>query len=110
MSNVRTILVALIALSVAMLPVAGGFALTASHDATFSASHSDCCHQGKPCEKEMDGCGSTAACAVKCFGFSGVSVESFAIALRAPVSQRPDAVPSDLRSTSENPPLPPPRA
>ena len=53
--SIRAIFVALVALSVAALPVAGGMARAAmSHDMTLAAGEGDCCHEGKPCEKKTE--------------------------------------------------------
>ena len=74
MSVYRTILAVVIALSVATLPAAGGAALIAkSVDMSMSDSMSDCDRHVMPCHNAMDDCQSMAACALKCFNFSGTS-------------------------------------
>ena len=75
MAIARTILGVLIALSVAMLPVAGAaaFKLKSQNTAEVSASEPmhDCCPPtANPCGKAMDDCGSMATCAMKCFKYS----------------------------------------
>ena len=70
MSTRRPILIALIALAVALLPVAGGMAVATPH-AAFTAPQADCCPNGKPCEKKTNGCGSVSGCALKCFSLTG---------------------------------------
>ena len=65
----RTIFALLIALSVAMLPAAGG--VSAAVKSTEMADMSgmddmDCCPQkANPCDKAMDGCSSMATCALR---------------------------------------------
>src|SRR5882757_547910 len=91
----RTILAALISLSVTLLPAAGSIAPystpkstpkpppistsqqdpTATHDAmdmSAAGPMDDCCpHPAGPCDKAMGGCTSMATCALKCFSFAG---------------------------------------
>src|SRR3979490_662571 len=69
----RTILALLIALSVAMLPAAGGtgVGLKSADMTDMSAMGHDCCPPNSdPCDKAMGDCSSMAACALKCFSFS----------------------------------------
>jgi hypothetical protein len=74
----RTILALLIALSVAMLPAAGGAGanVRSPHPADMSAMEDmpDCCPQkANPCEQAMDDCAAMATCALKCFSFAGAA-------------------------------------
>ena len=74
MSISHTIVVLLIALSVAMLPAAAsaGMMVKSSEAAGISMTEDmpDCCpHKANPCEKAMDDCGTMATCALKCFSF-----------------------------------------
>lgn len=78
MSNGRTILALLIALSVATLPAAGGAGVNSEspEPAGMSVTEDvpDCCpHKANPCEKAMDGCAAMVACALKCFSFAGAA-------------------------------------
>ena len=110
MTLARTILVALVALSVAILPVASGMARAAmTHDASVAAGDGDCCHDGEPCEKKTNDCGSEAGCALKCFNFSGALTAPFAIALAASSLEQAALIVPGVPSPSDNPPLPPPR-
>jgi hypothetical protein len=109
MSTGRHILIALIALAVALLPVAGGMALALPHDASFAAANADCCPNGKPCEKETDGCGSVAACVLKCCGLTGAIAAPVAVSLTVSALEKPALALQGFRSPAENPPLPPPR-
>ena len=109
MSTRRPILIALIALAVALLPVAGGMALAMPHDASFTAPQADCCPNGKPCEKKTDGCGSVAGCVLKCFNLTGAVAAPFAASVTPSTLEKPALVTQAFRSPAENPPLPPPR-
>jgi hypothetical protein len=109
MSTGRPILIALIALAVALLPMAGGMALAMPHDAFLTASQTDCCPNGQPCEKKTDGCGSVAGCVLKCFSLTGAITAPVAISLMASALDGPAFALQSFRSPTENPPLPPPR-
>jgi hypothetical protein len=136
MTAVRTFLVALLALSVAALPVAGAMARASTLQTTLhqandphggephdSMAHGhamgldgmaasgehDCCPHAKPCDHKPGDCGSNALCALKCFSFSGAFVTPARLmTLRASsVKTGPDN--PVVASRSDNPPLPPPR-
>lgn len=109
MSTGRPILIALIALAVALMPMAGGMALAMPHDASFTAAPSDCCPNGKPCEKKTDGCGSVAACVLKCCGLTSAIAAPIAVSLTASAAEKPAFALQSFRSPAENPPQPPPR-
>jgi hypothetical protein len=109
MSAGRTILIALIALAVGLLPMAGGMALAMPHDASFAAAPADCCPNGRPCEKKSDGCGSVAGCVLKCFNLIGAVAAPFADTLTPSTLEQPALIAQAFRSPVENPPLPPPR-
>jgi hypothetical protein len=111
MSAGRTILVALIALSLAMLPAASSVAHAKSLEGLISAVPSDCCQHSKPCnhQKTSDGCGSKIGCALKCFNFTGIIVSGAVSKPNAEALARL-ALPSlGLNSNPTAPPLPPPR-
>jgi hypothetical protein len=109
MSTGRPILIAVIALAVALLPVAGGMAVAMPHDASFTTAPGDCCPNGKPCEKKTDGCGSMSDCVLKCFSLTAVVVAPVAVGLTPSALEKRALVAQDFRSPAENPPLPPPR-
>src|ERR1700688_2289412 len=82
MTIARTILALVIALSVAILPAAGGFAV-AGHSAMASMAHCDHHgdhhgvshfpgHHGSPSDKAMTDCGAMAACSFHCSGIYGL--------------------------------------
>lgn len=105
----RTFLALLIALSVALLPAAGGAAAIKP-----AASHATMVHGGdaapSPCPDDgADNCTSLAACAIKCFAYSpGMTIPA--------ASPPPPALPQPLRAGERvrehlgSPPFRPPRA
>jgi hypothetical protein len=110
MSILRAIMVAFVTLSVAMLPVAGAMARAVPPGTTLVASQSDCCPQGKTCEKQMShDCGTMAGCALKCFSFSAAVVAPSGVTQTPAALQRSSLVAQIVTSPSVNPPLPPPR-
>jgi len=109
----RTILILLIALSVAVLPTTGG-AAAAGKSADMSNMPStmddmDCCpHKKLPSEKAIDGCcSSMATCPMNCFGVAGTpSWIAFPSLLGSvPLS----LVSNPLHSQTGSPPFRPPR-
>ena len=110
MSIVRAIVVALTALSLTILPVAGAETRGFSADTSVSAAQSECCPQGQHCEKRAKGeCGKFAGCAFKCSGFSAAAVAPSGLTLVPSPLQQSALVTEIVRSPSVNPPLPPPR-
>jgi hypothetical protein len=107
----RTILASLIALSVALLPAAGGAGGKSPAPAGMSVMEDmpDCCpHKANPCEKAMDDCAAMATCALKCCSFAGTALpiivfpSTFA-SLTIPLAANPFA------SQTGSPPFRPPR-
>jgi hypothetical protein len=110
MSIGRTILVALVAFSVAMLPVAGAMARGVSPATSLTTAEDDCCPHGKPCEKKTsDDCGSVAGCALKCFNFFGTMVSGVTVRPTLPAEIEPWLASLGVLRNSTAPPLPPPR-
>jgi hypothetical protein len=104
------ILVSLVAMAVAMLPLAGGFGHADGVPHMSSTGDPvNCCPDSQPCEKTMPDCGSLAGCLMKCSGLSGAVVAPFAIALTVSTTERPSFAVQRLLAPAENPPLPPPR-
>jgi hypothetical protein len=114
MAITRTIVAVLVALSVAILPIASGALLTLKPIATpaeTSASNleHDCCDQDStPCQKSKGDCTSMATCALKYFNFAGLEysniefpIVSAALAPAAPQCAGP--------LTAAIPPFRPPR-
>jgi|SRR5713101_6155725 len=76
---VRSVIALVVALSVAMLPVAGGIAApeeipSASELAT--SAHDCCDHDGMPADNVMKDCQAAAGCAAKCFSVCGMVVSN----------------------------------
>jgi len=122
MSTLRAIIVAFVALSLAMLPVAGAQARGLPSDVSQISSHTDCCPHGQPCAMQsMAGdaqsghakghCGDHAACGGKCLclGLTAVlSASTGARSARIPLLKTARVVES-TSSPAYIPPSPPPR-
>ncbi len=117
----RTILALLIAVSVAMLPAAGGVGmrsppstdLSAMEDMTGMSAMEDmqgCCpHKVDPCDKSAGDCCSMATCALKCFSFAGTG--SATIVFPSTFAKMTAAVAANpFSSQTGSPPFRPPRA
>ena len=113
MGIARIIWAALIALSVALLPAAGGAAFklkpTDITETSGSEPEHDCCPPGSdPCDMAVDGCGSMATCALKCFsfatGFGAPLTDPWMLSSRLPLLEN-----DGLRSQTGSPPFRPPR-
>jgi len=127
----RTILAFLVAVSLALLPMAGAFALPNDEptvsDAVVASAHDDCdhesmtsevvvasvhdcCnHQSVPADHMMKDCNASAGCAAKCFSvvalvFSGVAILSPSDGTESHFISKP------FYSQTASPPYRPPRA
>jgi len=111
MSIARTILVLLIALSVALLPTAGGAGLASKSADTIEMSAMegmDCCpHNANPCDR-MGGCTSMATCALHCFTFAVSSAPLLFVGLTL-AGKMPVLEDCNVHSQSGCPPFRPPR-
>ena len=108
----RTILALLIALSIALLPAAGGAGVKSPAPAGMSVMEGmpDCClPQANPCEKAMDDCGSMATCALKCFSSSGIA-SSIIVFPSTFARMTASFAANPLSSQTNSPPFRPPRA
>src|SRR5437588_7987289 len=110
----RTILILLVALSVAMLPAMGAAPVTVKSADMSDMSSSmddmhDCCpHKKLPLEKAIgDCCSSMATCPMNCFGFTGTSSLIFFPLLLGSLPMFTASNP--LRSQTGSPPFRPPR-
>ncbi|MBX6425549.1 MAG: hypothetical protein IRZ09_06465 [Variibacter sp.] len=124
MGVVRTILVFLIALSVALLPAAGTVAaaasahLSATQDLTQGLQESpavapdDCAHDQAPCcdhgSKTMGDCPSMATCPAKCFNYTGAVLPDL-LPTPAGSTLEPMAASDLVVSKTGSPPFRPPR-
>ncbi|HSP49742.1 MAG TPA: hypothetical protein VLN61_06070 [Pseudolabrys sp.] len=112
----RIIFTALIALSVATLPAAIGFAAGATTAMEISASQAmpDCDHHhnapGGKTQKSMDDCASMAGCALKCFNFTGTILADIAYSPPASAALKPARTSSNISSLMGSPPFRPPRS
>jgi hypothetical protein len=113
----RTIVAVLVALSVATLPAAIGFAAGATTAMEISASPAmpDCDHHhhnapGGKTQKSMDDCASMAGCALKCFNFTGTILAGIAYSSSAGAALKPVHASSIFVLQMGSPPFRPPRA
>lgn len=113
----QTIFTALVALSVATLPAAIGFAAGATTAMEISASPAmpDCDHHhhnapGGKTQKSMDDCASMAGCALKCFNFTGTILAGIAYSSSASAALKPVHASNIFASQMGSPPFRPPRA
>jgi hypothetical protein len=112
----RTILVAVLALSVAMLPAAIGFAAgSKTMEVAASETMPDCDHHhhkmpSDKTQKTTDDGACMAACAVACFGFT--ATEFSEIAFSSPLSTAPKFIRTSDNVSSQfgNLPFRPPRS
>ena len=109
MNIVRTTMVALTALSVAILPAAGGRAHAFSPETSIIAP-SDCCTQGQHCEQRAKGdCAKFAECTLKCSGVSGIPLTPTGVAFSPSASPQAPPTTGIATAQSSHPPSPPPR-
>jgi hypothetical protein len=107
----RTILAFLVALSLAMMPMAGAFAVP-SDEPTVSevvvASAHDCCDQSMPADHAMKDCQAAAGCTAKCFNFYALVFSGVAV---PPPSGGTESrfVSNPFHSETASPPFRPPR-
>ena len=113
----RTIVAVLVALAVATLPTATGFASGATTAMEISASPAmpDCDHHhhnapGGKTQKSMDDCASMAGCALKCFNFTGTILAGIAYSSSASAALKPVHASNIFASQMGSPPFRPPRA
>jgi hypothetical protein len=111
MRIVRAILIALMALSVTMPPLAMAKAHVPSPDGVVAAAQSDCCPKMNHCDKQVQGdCAKLAGCALKCASPSAVNLTPSGIALRPSAAPQASALAGIATTRASTPPSPPPRA
>ena len=124
MSIFRAVLAALIALSVALGPAAGGFAVASMTESPKAGppsksletpqitelSAADCCdHDGMPVGSMNDKCQAAAGCAAKCFSLYGITFS--AVVLPPDIGEpEPLMASQSLDSRTGTPPFRSPRA
>lgn len=108
----RTILAFLVALSLAMLPMAGAFAVPGdepmSSDVGVASAHDCCDHESMPADRMMKDCQASAGCAAKCFNFYAVVFSG--VAIPSPIGGTESRfVSNPFCSQTTSPPYRPPR-
>ena len=112
----RTILAFVVALSVAMLPAAAGFAaVSKTIDASVSEAMPDCEHHhhklpSDQTQKTADDGACMAACALNCFSFTATTFSGIAFSSPASAALKPVYASSIFASQMGSPPFRPPRA
>jgi hypothetical protein len=103
----RAVCTAVIAISVAWLPIPGALAHAPAAEPSLHAA--ECCDASAPCEKESRDCDASSSCVQKCSSVPGALVQRLALApwtLKAALSL---AGQETFRAKASAPPLPPPR-
>ncbi|HLC08857.1 MAG TPA: hypothetical protein VJK06_06185 [Methyloceanibacter sp.] len=109
MNTLRAIVIALIAVSVLMLPIQAATAIAGSM-APVVVTQLDCCDHGQPCQgKNAGGCEQLAGCTLKCGSAAAGILGAASRTLPLPETAKPPFLTRSLFSAPENPPLPPPR-
>src|SRR5947209_812516 len=114
----RIILTIWVALSLAVLPVASGFAVAkdqatadepiASEEVAVASAHDCCDHDGMPADHAMKDCRASAGCAAKCFNLYAVVFS--AVAIPSPIGGMESAFVSlPFHGQTASPPYRPPR-
>jgi hypothetical protein len=115
----RTIFTALVALSVATLPAAIGFAAGATTAMEISASPAmpDCDHHhhrrnapGGKTQKSVDDGACMAACALNCFNVMAAAFSAIAFSTPASAALKPAHASNNISSQMGSPPFRPPRS
>src|SRR5262245_17281804 len=109
----RTILAALVALSLALLPMAGAFAVPRDEpmasDVVVASAHDCCDHESTPADQVMKECLASGGCTAKCFNFYAVVFSG--VTIPSPISGMESFfVSNPFYSQTASPPYRPPRA
>ncbi len=112
MQLARTILAILIALSLAVLPMARAFALpkgeVAASELVVASAHDCCDHEGMPAEHGSKECQAAAGCFAKCFNFGAVEISGATVHPPAGGTES-IFVDKNFLSPTGSPPFRPPR-
>jgi len=108
----RTILAFLVALSLAMLPMAGPVAVPRDEptvsEAVVASAHDCCDHESMPADHVMKECQASAGCLAKCFNFYAVVFSG--VAIPSPIGGTESRfVSHPFHSETASPPFRPPR-
>jgi hypothetical protein len=112
----RTIFTALVALSVATLPSAIGFAAgSKTMEVAVSETMPDCDHHhhnapGGKTQKSVDDGACMAACALNCFNVMAAAFSAIAFSPPASAALKPARTSSNISSQMGSPPFRPPRS
>jgi hypothetical protein len=111
----QTILVMVVALSVATLPATAGFAASSkTMEVSASETVPDCGHHhhapSDKTQKTANDCASMAGCALKCFNFTGVTFSGIAFLSPVGAALEPLRVNDRVLSRTGGLPFRPPRA
>src|ERR1039457_287995 len=110
----RTIYAVLIAISVATLPTAVGFAAGVPTAEATQVSASDCDHHhhnapSDKTQKSATDCACMAGCALTCFGFTAPKFSGIAFTSLASAALKPVGASNHVSSQMGSPPFRPPR-
>jgi hypothetical protein len=111
----KTILAIVVAVSIAMLPAAVGFAAgSKATDAAVSEPMPDCDHHhGMPSDtthKRATDCASIAGCGLACFNFTGVTLSGLTFSAPPSAALKPVRLKNKVTSRMGSPPFRPPRS
>ncbi len=112
----QSILAIVVALSVATLPAAFGFAagVTTATAISAVATLPDCDHRhnvpSDDTQKTADDSACMAACALKCFNFTAIGLSGIAFSSPASTALKPVRTSDNLASRMGSPPFRPPRS
>lgn len=111
MEALRTLIIAAVALSLAVSSVSAveirASMVAGSSDMTAQA---ECCPHSEHCENQAkEGCGQSAACALKCSMLPGIPVITMDLPSLSNASPKLVALNERLQARLDHPPLPPPR-
>jgi hypothetical protein len=111
----QAILAIVVALSVATLPMGGGFiANSKTMEMSASVAVPDCGHHhhapSNKTQKTANDCASMAGCALKCFNFTGLTLSRIAFSSPAGAALDPIRVSDDVLPRTGTLPFRPPRA
>jgi hypothetical protein len=111
MRNFRAILVALVALSLTVLPVSAAEMRSSMAAGPFDMlDHGACCPHSGHCEKQTKkGCDDSGACLLKCTVLPATQAAATDLASPPKASPKRVTLIAALHAVLEHPPLPPPR-
>ncbi len=111
METLRTLIIAAVALSLAVLPVSAvEMRSSMVGDMSGVTTQAECCPQSEHCESQAKkDCGHSAACALKCSVLPATPLVMMNLPSLSNASPKPVVLNERLQARLDNPPLPPPR-